>query len=106
MAIWRKLKNSPCADQFSARINQKINLNIAVADSNLTNIARLSEELLVENIGARDQALIAGMTAYIGQGDRQQAKKLWEAYGASIEVNEKSELLVRLLKAHASVKTH
>ncbi|WP_455374747.1 hypothetical protein, partial [Kaarinaea lacus] len=106
LAIWQKLKNSPCADQFSATINQKINLNIAVADSNLTDIARLSEELLVENIGERDQALIAGMTAYLGQGDRQQAKKLWETYGASIEVNEKSELLIRLLKAHASVKTH
>lgn len=102
-AIWQKLKNSVCADQFSNTISQLIDLNTAIADSNLAEIARLSKELLAVKEVAKEQVLFAGMAAYLGLGDQQQAKILWENYGPAIELDERSVLLARLLKAHAGI---
>jgi predicted membrane-bound spermidine synthase len=102
-AIWQKLKTSSCASQYSNNIKQRIDLNIAMADSNLAEASRLSKELLAGNAVAKEQILFAGMTASLALGDRQQAKSLWETYGATIQIEEKSELLLRLLKAHAGI---
>ena len=99
--MWGKIKSSSCADRFPDLITKRLDLNIALANSDLPAIADISKELLASNINPKDQVLLAGMAAQLGQGNLREASRLWENYSSQVRVDEKSELLVKLLKAHA-----
>jgi hypothetical protein len=101
-AIWQKLKDSPCASQFTVTVANRIDLNIAIANGQSEDMSRLAGLLLENNIAEKDQILFAGVLGYLGQGNRQQAQQLWNKYVSSVNIDEKTELLARLLNGHSA----
>jgi hypothetical protein len=103
VAVWDRIERTPCASSLSAPGREWIAMMKAVGARDAPEMARRAEALLAKENdlpeGHRQYLLAAGMTGYLAQGKRAEARRLWEAYpNDNAEAN---DLGVRLLVAHA-----
>ena len=100
--IWTSLLSSHCLDSYSPLLKKRLLLNKAIAESDAREMSLLATELLQNNIFPGDQVLYAGMVGYLSSKQYQQAEQLWQQYSSQVPVDEKHQLLVRLIKAHVA----
>jgi spermidine synthase len=99
--IWDTLLSSPCLGQYSALVKQRLLLNKAIAEGDVKQMISLGRGLLQQNIFPADQVTYAAMVGHLAQKQYQQADQLWQQYADQVTVDEKHQLLLRLIKAHA-----
>jgi hypothetical protein len=97
--------SSSCLDRYSPLVKQRLLLNKAIARGDAGKMSRLATALLQQHIVPADQVLYAGMVARLALKQYQQADQLWQQYGGGVPVDEKHQLLVRLIKAHVHAGT-
>lgn len=99
-SIWDAIMSSSCLDRYSPLVKQRLLLNKAIARGETGKMSRLATALLQQHIVPADQVLYAGMVARLALNQYQQADQLWQQYGGGVPVDEKHQLLLRLIKAH------
>ena len=102
-AVWDRIQASPCYAALPAAGREWITMMAAVGARNAPEMARLAEALLATTsdlpAGHRQYLMAAGMTGYLAQGKRAEARSLWQRYPA--DVGEPGDLGLRLLFSHA-----
>jgi predicted membrane-bound spermidine synthase len=102
-AVWGRIEASPCFSSLPEAGREWIALMKSVGARDAPEMVRRAQELLAKDNdlpeGHRQYLLAAGMTGYLAQGKRAEARALWQAYPkVSAEAN---DLGLLLLFAHA-----
>jgi hypothetical protein len=101
-AVWERIKRAPCFPTISAAERQWVEMMKSVGARDAPGMARLAEKLLATTddlpTGHRQYLLAAGMTGYLVQGKRAEARELWNRYPRDAD---DSDIGLRLLEAHA-----
>src|SRR6266850_2520251 len=101
--LWERIERGPCSSHLAPEERQWIDLMKAVGNRSAPDMARLAEVLLAKPsdlpAGHRQYLMAAGMAGYLAQGNRAEARALWNRYPK--DADRTGDVGLRLLYAHA-----
>ena len=101
-ALWQRIERAPCFPTISAAERQWVEMMKSAGARDAPGMAQLAEKLLATTSDLpathRQYLLAAGMTGYLVQGKRAEARELWNRYPRDAD---DSDIGLRLLEAHA-----
>jgi hypothetical protein len=102
-ALWDRIQGSPCSARLRPEERQWIDMMSAVGRRDAPRMAQLAEALLAKPsdlpAGHRQYLIAAGMTGYLAEGKRADARALWSRYPKDVEGT--NDVGLRLLYAQA-----